>query len=87
LEEPIFVQLGQKYSKSAAQIILRWHIQEGIIVFPRSTSKAHLAENLDIFDFALTTDEMAQIRALDKNKRYFTLTFEEQEQRYLAWKI
>lgn len=79
LGEPIFAQLAEKYGKTPAQIILRWHIQEGDIIFPRSTSRDHLAENINIFDFVLTDDEMEQIRALDKNIRYFTMTLEEQE--------
>lgn len=61
------------------QVILRWHIQEGTIVFPRSTNPQHIAENIDIFDFSLTEEEMDKIRALDKGKRFFTMTLEEQE--------
>ena len=73
LNEPLFNRLAQKYGKTSAQIILRWHIQEGNIIFPKSTNPKHLAENIDIFDFALTGEEMAEIRKLDKNQRYFTL--------------
>ena len=79
LNEPLFCRLAQKYGKTNAQIILRWHIQEGNIIFPKSTNPKHLAENIDIFDFALTGEEMAEIRKLDKNQRYFTLNLEEQE--------
>lgn len=79
LSEPVFAELGLRYGKTPAQVILRWHIQEGTIVFPRSTSADHLCENLDIFDFELTGDEMAQIAALDKNERYFTMTLAQQE--------
>lgn len=79
LAEPLFTALADKYGKTPAQIILRWHIQEGTIVFPKTTNPAHLRENIDIFDFALTDEEMGEIRALDRGMRYFTLGLEEQE--------
>ena len=79
LAEPVFAELGEKYGKSPAQIILRWHIQEGTIVFPKTTNPQHMAENIDIFDFELTDDEMGRVRALDRGQRYFTLGLEEQE--------
>lgn len=74
IEEPLFSELGQKYGKSNAQIILRWHIQDGNIVIPGSKSPAHIKDNFDIFDFSLTDEEMAKIAALDKQKRYYTST-------------
>ena len=72
LEEPLFAQLGKKYGKSAPQIILRWHIQSGNIVIPGSKNPDHIKSNFDLFDFALTDDEMAQVAALNKNVRYYT---------------
>ncbi len=86
INEPLFTQLGQKYSKTNVQIILRWHIQEGTIVFPRSTNPVHIKENFEIFDFELTEDEMNKIRLLDKGKRFFNMTLEEQEQMLGSWK-
>ena len=74
LEEPLFAQLGKKYGKSAPQIILRWHIQSGNIVIPGSKNPEHIKSNFDLFDFALTDDEMAQVTALNKNVRYYTNT-------------
>lgn len=74
LQEPLFAQLGKKYGKSAPQIILRWHIQSGNIVIPGSKNPAHIKDNFNLFDFALTDDEMAKITALDKQKRYYTST-------------
>ena len=56
---------------------LRWHIQSGNVVIPGSRNPAHIRDNFDIFDFALTTDEMAAIAALDKNKRYYNGTAEQ----------
>ncbi len=74
LQEPLFTQLGKKHGKSAPQIILRWHIQSGNIVIPGSKNPDHIKSNFDLFDFALTDDEMAQITALNKNVRYYTST-------------
>lgn len=74
LEEPLFRELGRKYGKSTAQIILRWHIQAGNIVIPGSKNPAHIQDNFDLFDFSLTAQEMAQIAAMDKNVRYYTST-------------
>lgn len=75
-QEPLFTELGKKYGKSNAQVILRWHIQDGNIVIPGSKNPAHIKDNFDLFDFALTDDEMAKITALDKQKRYYTSTSE-----------
>lgn len=77
--EPLFADLGKKYGKTPVQIILRWHIQEGTIVFPKTTNPQHMADNIDIFDFELTDEEMKSIRGLDCGKRFFTLGLEEQE--------
>lgn len=79
INEPIFSSIANKYGKSNSQIILRWHIQEGNIVFPKTTNIEHMKENIDIFDFELTDDEMNKIRSLDKGIRYFTMTLAEQE--------
>lgn len=74
LQEPLFTELGQKYGKSNAQIILRWHIQDGNIVIPGSKNPAHIKDNFNLFDFTLTNEEMANISALDQQKRYYTST-------------
>ncbi len=74
LEEPLFTELGKKYGKTNAQVILRWHIQDGNIVIPGSKNPAHIKDNFDLFDFSLTEEEMAKIAALDKNTRYYTST-------------
>ena len=73
-EEPLFTELGKKYGKTNSQIILRWHIQCGNIVIPGSKNPAHIKDNLDLFDFSLTDEEMAQIAAMDRQKRYYTST-------------
>ena len=74
LEEPLFAELGKKYGKSAAQIILRWHMQDGNIAIPGSKNPEHIKANFDLFDFALTDEEMNKIAAMNRNKRYYTST-------------
>lgn len=74
IQEPVFSKLAQKYGKSNAQIILRWHMQAGNIVIPGSKNPDHIKSNLDLFDFVLTDTEMAEIAALNQNKRYYTST-------------
>ena len=80
LNEKIFLELAKKYNKTPAQIILRWHIEEGNIVFPKSANEIHMKENIDIFDFSLTEEEMKEISKLDCGKRFFTLNLKEQEE-------
>lgn len=79
INEPLFTKLAEKYGKSNVQIILRWHIQEGNIVFPKSSNPQHIKDNFNIFDFALNDDEMNEIRSLDKGLRYFNMSLAEQE--------
>lgn len=74
LEEPVFGKLAEKYGKTAAQIILRWHVQSGHVVIPGSKNPDHIRDNFNIFDFALTDEEMAEIARLDKGVRYYTAT-------------
>lgn len=68
LNDPVIVKLAEKYGKDAGQIILRFEVQEGIIVLPKSTKPARIASNLDIFGFFLTDAEMDEMRALDTGK-------------------
>lgn len=76
LHEPVFAELGEKYHKSPAQIILRWHVQMGFAVIPGSTNPDHIRDNFNIFDFTLTDDDMAAIAKINKNVRYYTRTDE-----------
>ena len=68
LENPAIAALAKKYGKNAGQIILRFEVQEGFIVLPKSTNPERIKGNINIFDFALTDDEMNSIRALDTGK-------------------
>ena len=76
IEEPVFAKLGQKYGKSPAQVILRWHTQMGFVVIPGSRNVDHIRDNMDILDFTLTGEEMAEIAKLNKGVRYYTRTDE-----------
>ena len=69
-DNEVIVELANKYMKSPAQIILRWHIQDGYIVIPGSSNKSHIEENYDVFDFSLTEEEMERIRDIDIQRRY-----------------
>ena len=67
-EEPVVLALAKKYKKSSAQILLRFLTQKGIAVIPRSSQMKHIKENIDLFDFSLTSDELSQLSALDKKE-------------------
>lgn len=85
INEPIFAKLGKKYGKSPAQVILRWHTQMGFAVIPGSKNVDHIRDNLNILDFALTDEEMAEIAKLDKGVRYYHRTDAQLDQ-FAAWK-
>jgi 2,5-diketo-D-gluconate reductase A len=68
---PVLEQIGKKHSKTVAQVVLRWHHQRGVVAIPRSSNPAHRRENLAIFDFSLTADDMNRISALDENRSQF----------------
>ena len=69
LKDPAIVKIAESHSKSPAQVMLRWHLQEGRSVIPKSTKPHRIAENFDVFDFELTTDEVAAIDGLDTGRR------------------
>ena len=80
-QEEIFGKLADKYHKSASQVILRWHTQMGFMTIPGSKNPDHIRDNIDIFDFTLTEEEMSEIAKLDGTKKYYYAT-EEQVQKY-----
>lgn len=84
ISEPVFAELGKKYGKSPAQIILRWHTQMGFVVIPGSKNVDHIKDNLNILDFTLTDEEMEMIAKLDKGQRYYHRT-DEQLVQFAAW--
>ena len=69
LQDPTIVKIAESHSKSPAQVMLRWQLQEGRSVIPKSTKPRRIAENFDVFDFELTADEVAAIDGLDTGKR------------------
>ena len=85
INEPVFTRLAAKYGKSPAQIILRWHTQMGFAVIPGSKNVTHIRVNLNVLDFTLTEEELAEIATLDKGERYYHRT-EEQLRSFAAWK-
>ena len=69
LSDPALVKIARAHHKTVAQVILRWEVQSGIVVIPKSVHRERIVENAGIFDFTLTEAEMSQINALDKNSR------------------
>jgi 2,5-diketo-D-gluconate reductase A len=72
VEAPILNGIAEAHGKSVAQVVLRWHIQEGLIVFPKTSHKERLLDNISLFDFELTADDMAVIRGCDRDQRVGT---------------
>lgn len=70
LDQPMLVEIGQKYGKSPAQVILRWDLQNGVVTIPKSVTPERIRQNADVFDFTLTVEEMEQISRLNQNKRF-----------------
>ena len=85
LQEPVFAKLGEKYGKTPAQVILRWHTQMGFVVIPGSKNVDHIRDNLNILDFTLADDEMKEIAKLDKDMRYYHRT-DAQLQQFASWR-
>jgi 2,5-diketo-D-gluconate reductase A len=69
LREEVVVALAEKYGRTPAQVVLRWHVQLGNVVFPKASSPERIAENIDIFDFELAADDMATLDGLDAGRR------------------
>lgn len=79
---PVLQKLGDKYNKTVAQVILRWQLQRGIVVIPKSTHKERMTQNLDVFDFTLTDEDMQDIAALDTKTSSF---FSHQDPAIVEW--
>lgn len=69
-KEPLLGEIGKRYGKSAAQVVLRWDLERGVITIPKSVNKNRIEENVDLFDFALTAEEVAAIDALERGHRF-----------------
>lgn len=81
-DNPVVSQIGKKYGKTSAQVMLRWNIQRGVVVIPKSTHIERMEENFNIFDFALSEEDMTAIAALDKNESSF---FSHQDPSMVEW--
>ena len=81
-ENPVLTQIGAKYGKTPAQVMLRWHLQRGVVVIPKSTHIERMRENLDVFDFVLTPEDMAAVAALDQRQSAF---FSHQDPAMVEW--
>lgn len=82
LRDKTINQIALAHGKTAAQVIIRWHLQEGFSVIPGSSNPEHIHENIEVFDFALTDEDMKKIRSLNSEKRYFTMSYEDQKERF-----
>lgn len=84
LKDPTIMNIAKAYGKTPAQVILRWHIQEGFSVIPGASNPDYIRENIKIFDFELTDEEMKQMRSLNKEKRFFNMSLKDKERIYLG---
>lgn len=83
-KNPVLREIGEKYGKSPAQIALRFLLQSDVVVIPKSTHKERMAENINVFDFALTSDEMVEIAMLDENESAFFSHYDPDTVEYLT---
>jgi 2,5-diketo-D-gluconate reductase A len=83
-KNPLLLEIGEKHSKSTAQVILRWLLQREIVVIPKTVSKERMKQNMDVFDFVLAEDEMASIALLDKKESSFFSHYDPAIIEYLA---
>ena len=86
-KDPTIQKIAKVHSKTPAQIIIRWHIQERFSVIPGATRHDYIKENISVFDFSLTDEEMAQMRSLNKEKRFFNMDYKQAELFMLNWKL
>ena len=81
-DEPILVEIGKKYNKTSAQVMLRWQLQRDIVVIPKSTHVERMEENFNVFDFELSDDDMAKIATLDRKQSSF---FSHEDPKMVEW--
>ena len=81
-ENPVIAEIAEKYQKTPAQVMLRWHIQRGVVVIPKSTHIERMEENFNVFDFTLSDEDMKTIAELDKKTSSF---FSHQDPNMVEW--
>lgn len=84
LNNKVLVEIAKEHNKTVAQVVIRWHLQMGYIVIPGSSNEEHIKENINVFNFELTENDMERIQKLDGNGRFFTLSEEEQEKWFMG---
>jgi diketogulonate reductase-like aldo/keto reductase len=84
MDEPVIRELAEKHGKTPAQVIMRWHVQMGNVVIPGSKTEAHILDNIDVFDFELSEDDMAAIATLDRGDTIYHRD-DESLKRFAAW--
>ena len=82
LSDPVIAEIAEATGKTCAQVILRWHMQEGNIIFPRAANPVHMQSNMDIFDFSLSDEQMEKIRQLDGKKQFMRMSRDMQQRYY-----
>ncbi len=87
LRDPAINRIAEAHGKTAAQVIIRWHIQEGFSVIPGTDNPDYIKENIDVFDFSLSDEEMQTMRSLDKERRYFNMTLEQVQKQFGSYEI
>lgn len=85
--DPVLMQIAENHGKTPAQVILRWHLQEGFSAIPGATDHGYITENISIFDFELSPEEMDLIRSLNREERFFNMDYRQAEQFMLNWKM
>lgn len=85
MKNTVVNEIAKAHGKSPAQIIIRWHLQEGFSVIPGASNPDYIKENIEVFDFALSNHEMLRIRQLNKEKRYFNMSYEDQKKWFSQW--
>ena len=85
LDNDIIKEIAAEHGKKAAQVILRWHIQNDYVAIPGSADEKEIAENFDIFDFELTDEDLEKMQKLDTGTRFFTMSEEEQERAFTGF--
>lgn len=83
-KDTVIRQIAETHGKTPAQVILRWHIQEGLSTIPGASNPDYIKENIEIFNFELTDEQMAQMRSLNKEERFFKMSLEEKERAFLG---
>lgn len=73
LQNDVLIAIGKKYNKSPAQVAIRWGVQRNLVMLPKSTTESRILENAQVFDFTLSDEDMASIKALDQNLRVYAV--------------